>query len=69
MGGNKIRVHGREELVKFLQGIIDERKVNRLAEKLMSYPSGTEFIFVCRQFDPYDQGLGHRQQAIRVFHS
>ena len=62
-------IHSREELVKFLQNIVAENEINDLVNKILSYPSGTNFIFVCRQFDPDDPGLGHRQQVIRVFHN
>lgn len=66
---NVINIETREALMKFLCQIIEKSKIDNLADKIMSYPSGTDFIFVCRQFDPDDPGLGHRQQVIRVFHN
>ena len=63
---NVLDVHSRVELIKFLQSIITENEISDLADKILSYPSGTNFIFVCRQFD---QNLGHRQQVVRVFHN
>lgn len=59
-------IHSRDELIKFLKNIIAENEISELADKILSHPSGTNFIFVCRQFDP---NLGHRQQVIRVFHN
>lgn len=67
---NKVlEIHSRAELVNFLHSIIAESEISSLADKILSHPSGTDFIFVCRQYDPNDPGLGHRQQVIRVFHS
>ena len=63
---NTIDIHSREELVEFLQNIIAENEISTLADKILSHPSGTSFIFVCRQYDP---NLGHRQQVVRVFHN
>ena len=49
---NKVlEIHSREELVKFLHKIIEE-ETSTLADKILSYPSGISFIFVCRQYDP-----------------
>ena len=63
---NKVlEIHSREELVKFLHKIIEE-ETSTLADKILSYPSGISFIFVCRQYDPV---LGHRQQEVCVFHN
>ena len=64
---NKIlEIHSRVELVNFLHKLIAESEISTLADKILSYPSGTDFTFVCRQFDP---DLGHRQQTVRVFHN
>ena len=58
-------IYSREELDDFIQKTISKDAIPELSEKILSYPSGTIISFVCRQFDPV---LGHRQQAIRVFH-
>lgn len=58
--------HSIEELENFLQSIMDKSKISETLKKILSYPSGTFIIFVCRQRDPL---LGHRQQSIRVFHN
>lgn len=63
---NIIDIHSRKELINFLQKIIAKSEISTLADKIMSHPSGTDYIFVCRQYDPH---LGHRQQVIRVFHN
>lgn len=64
---NKVlEIHSRAELERFLCDIIAENEIATLADKILSYPSGTNFIFVCRQYDP---DLGHRQQEVRVFHN
>ena len=55
-----------KELENFLQSIMDKSKISETLKKILSYPSGTIIIFVCRQRDPL---LGHRQQSIRVFHN
>lgn len=61
-----IDIHSREELIDFLRKIFDESRIPDLADKILSLPSGEYVTFVCRQYDPR---LGHRQQAIRVFHN
>lgn len=62
----ELDIHTRGELVKFLQNIVVENEISTLVDKILSHPSGTTFIFVCRQFD---RDLGHRQQVVRVFHN
>ena len=66
---NVLEMHSREELIQFLQNIIADDKIPDLADKILSYPSGTDFIFVCRQIDPDDPCLGHKQQVLRIFHN
>ena len=61
-----LEIHSRVELVKFLRRIIAESEIPALVDKILSHPSGTDFTFVCRQYDP---DLGHRQQTVRVFHN
>lgn len=61
-----IGIHSREEMVDFLRKIFDESEIPDLVDTILSQPSGQLVIFVCRQFD---SNLGHRQQAIRVFHN
>lgn len=64
---NKVlEIHSRVELVNFLHNIIAEGEIPALVDKILTHPSGTDFIFVCRQFEP---DFGHRQQAVRVFHN
>lgn len=59
-------IHSREELEDFIQKTVGKEAIPELVEKILSHPSGTSFIFVCRQYDP---DLGHRQQEVRVFHN
>lgn len=59
-------IHSREELEDFIQKTVGKEAIPELVDKILSHPSGTSFIFVCRQYDP---DLGHRQQSIRVFHN
>lgn len=61
-----IDIHSREELIDFLQKIIDESEIPDIANKILSQPSGEYVTFFCRQYDPH---LSHRQQVIRVFHN
>lgn len=58
-------IHSREELEDFIHKTVGKEAIPELVDKILSHPSGTSFIFVCRQYDPV---LGHRQQSIRVFH-
>lgn len=59
-------IHSREELEDFIQKTVGKEAIPELVEKILSLPSGEIISFVCRQCDPI---LGHRQQAIRVFHN
>ncbi len=66
MNSNIKDIHSREELEDFIQKTIGKEAISELVEKILSLPSGEIISFVCRQYDPV---LGHKQQAIRVFHN